>query len=72
MSLNFLLEIGTEEIPHWMIPGALAQLAETGSAGRDAARRCDSAPAGGAGVGRSRAHAEIASEFVKGPPVSAR
>ena len=27
MSLDFLLEIGTEEIPHWMIPGALAQLA---------------------------------------------
>ena len=26
--MNFLLEIGTEEIPHWMIPGALAQLAK--------------------------------------------
>ena len=26
MSLEFLLEIGTEEIPHWMIPGALEQL----------------------------------------------
>jgi len=25
--VNFLLEIGTEEIPHWMIPGALKQLA---------------------------------------------
>jgi len=25
--VNFLLEIGTEEIPHWMIPGALIQLA---------------------------------------------
>jgi glycyl-tRNA synthetase beta chain len=24
--VNFLLEIGTEEIPHWMIPGALKQL----------------------------------------------
>jgi glycyl-tRNA synthetase beta chain len=24
--MNFLLEIGTEEIPHWMIPGALDQL----------------------------------------------
>jgi len=24
--MNFLLEIGTEEIPHWMIPGALRQL----------------------------------------------
>jgi glycyl-tRNA synthetase beta chain len=26
--MNFLLEIGTEEIPHWMIPGALGQLAK--------------------------------------------
>ena len=26
MSLDFLLEIGTEEIPHWMIPGALREL----------------------------------------------
>ena len=25
--MNFLLEIGTEEIPHWMLPGALKQLA---------------------------------------------
>jgi len=28
MSLDFLLEIGTEEIPHWMIPSALDQLAK--------------------------------------------
>jgi glycyl-tRNA synthetase beta chain len=28
MSLDFLLEIGTEEIPHWMIPGAKEQLAK--------------------------------------------
>ena len=26
--MNFLLEIGTEEIPHWMIPGALEHLAK--------------------------------------------
>jgi glycyl-tRNA synthetase beta chain len=26
VSLDFLLEIGTEEIPHWMIPDALAQM----------------------------------------------
>ena len=26
MSLPFLLEIGTEEIPDWMIPGALENL----------------------------------------------
>ena len=28
MSLDFLLEIGSEEIPHWMIPSALEQLAK--------------------------------------------
>lgn len=28
MSLDFLLEIGTEEIPHWMIPSALDQLSK--------------------------------------------
>lgn len=27
--MNLLLEIGSEEIPHWMIPGALKQLAAT-------------------------------------------
>ena len=26
--MNFLLEIGCEEIPHWMIPGAVEQLAK--------------------------------------------
>ena len=71
MSLDFLLEIGTEEIPHWMIPGALAQLAEAGSAGRDAARRCDAATSGGAGDRCSRSARPIAKQIVKGPPVSA-
>src|SRR6185436_15980246 len=28
MSLDFLLEVGTEEIPHWMIPSALEQLSK--------------------------------------------
>ena len=28
MMLPFLLEIGTEEIPDWMIPGAMANLGE--------------------------------------------
>ncbi len=28
MSIDFLLEIGTEEIPHWMIPAALTQLSK--------------------------------------------
>ena len=31
---DFLLEIGTEEIPHWMIPSALAQLAKYGHLGQ--------------------------------------
>ncbi|HXP84263.1 MAG TPA: glycine--tRNA ligase subunit beta [Bryobacteraceae bacterium] len=35
MSLEFLLEIGTEEIPHWMIPGALAQLQKLALFGGD-------------------------------------
>jgi len=40
VSVDFLLEIGTEEIPHWMIPGALKDLFEgpppqpTGPSGR--------------------------------------
>ncbi|MEI9812256.1 MAG: glycine--tRNA ligase subunit beta [Acidobacteriota bacterium] len=28
MSLDLLLEIGTEEIPHWMVPGALEQISK--------------------------------------------
>jgi glycyl-tRNA synthetase beta chain len=32
MSVPFLLEIGTEEIPDWMIPGALASLRELATA----------------------------------------
>ena len=35
MSSEFLLEIGTEEIPHWMIPGALAQLEKLALFGAD-------------------------------------
>jgi glycyl-tRNA synthetase beta chain len=35
MSLDFLLEIGTEEIPHWMIPGALAQIEKLALFGGD-------------------------------------
>ncbi len=46
--MNFLLEIGTEEIPHWMIPGALEQLAAMNLFGAAVAGGCDSAAAGGA------------------------
>jgi glycyl-tRNA synthetase beta chain len=40
--MNFLLEIGTEEIPHWMIPGALKQLSELNLLG--AQPRVDATP----------------------------
>ena len=47
--MNFLLEIGTEEIPHWMIPGALKQLATLDLLGADAAGGCDATSIGGEG-----------------------
>ena len=43
MSLPFLLEIGTEEIPDWMIPGALESLREQ-LAGLGIAARMDATP----------------------------
>ena len=54
--MNFLLEIGTEEIPHWMIPAALKQLAAFDLLGAEAQRRCDAAPVGRARDRRTRAH----------------
>ena len=57
VSLDFLLEIGTEEIPHWMIPGALAQLAKMDLLGATPQRGCDAAPAGGARRGLAGANA---------------
>ena len=68
MSLDFLLEIGTEEIPHWMIPGAMKQLAETGSTGRDSARRRDAAPSCGAGVHGLPERTPDQEQIVNGPP----
>ena len=69
MSLDFLLEIGTEEIPHWMIPGALAQLVKVDLLGATA--RVDATPR------RLVVEASNVSdrtpdraEVVKGPPVS--
>lgn len=68
--MNFLLEIGTEEIPHWMIPGALAQLAKLDLFG--ATPRVDATPR------RLVVRAEGLPErtpdqvqVVKGPPISA-
>jgi len=70
MSLDFLLEIGTEEIPHWMIPGALAQLAKLDLLG--ATPRVDATPrrlvVRGEGLPERTPDAE---QVVKGPPITA-
>ena len=70
MSLEFLLEIGTEEIPHWMIPGALAQLAKMDLLG--------ATPAVDATPRRLVVRAEglpertpDSEQIVKGPPITA-
>lgn len=69
MSLDFLLEIGTEEIPHWMIPGAVGQLEKLDLLGAKA--RVDATPrrlvVRASGVPAATAARE---EIVKGPPVS--
>lgn len=70
MSLHFLLEIGTEEIPHWMIPGALAQLAKLDLLG--ATPRVDATPrrlvVRAEGLPERTPDAE---QVVKGPPITA-
>jgi glycyl-tRNA synthetase beta chain len=69
MSLDFLLEIGTEEIPHWMIPGALAQLQKLDLLG--AMPRVDATPR--RLVVQASAMPERTpdrEEIVKGPPVA--
>src|ERR1700751_5755505 len=68
--MNFLLEIGTEEIPHWMIPGALDQLAKLDLLG--AAPLVDATPR--RLVVKARGIPERTPDqekVVKGPPVSA-
>jgi len=68
--MNFLLEIGTEEIPHWMIPGALDQLSKLDLLGAvplvDATPRRLVVKAGGI-PDRTPDQEQI----VKGPPLSA-
>lgn len=68
--MNFLLEIGTEEIPHWMIPGALKQLAamnffgarpQVDATARRLVVRANNVPE------RTPDEAQV----IKGPPVSA-
>ncbi len=70
MSLDFLLEIGTEEIPHWMIPAALTQLSKLDLLG--AAPHVDATPR------RLVVRAERlpdrtpdSEQIVKGPPITA-
>ena len=76
MSVPFLLEIGTEEIPDWMIPGALESLREPGC--RRLFRRwakftagCHAAPAGAARGGRARARRRIRRSWSQGPAKTA-
>jgi glycyl-tRNA synthetase beta chain len=68
--MNFLLEIGTEEIPHWMIPGALKQLSELNLLG--AQPRVDATPrrlvVQADGVPERTPDEQ---QIVKGPPLSA-
>jgi glycyl-tRNA synthetase beta chain len=68
--MNFLLEIGTEEIPHWMIPGALKQLAAMNLFG--ATPQVDATPrrlvVRASGLPERTPDEE---QIIKGPPVSA-
>ena len=70
VSLDFLLEIGTEEIPHWMIPGALAQLAKMDLLG--ATPQVDATPrrlvVRAEGLPERTPDSE---QIVKGPPITA-
>ena len=69
MSLDFLLEIGTEEIPHWMIPGAIEQLAKIDLL--EASPRVDATPrrlvVQASGVPEKQADSQ---ELISGPPKS--
>jgi len=68
--MNFLLEIGTEEIPHWMIPSALSQLAKLDLFG--APPQVDATPrrlvVRATGLPERTPDQE---QLVKGPPISA-
>jgi glycyl-tRNA synthetase beta chain len=70
MSLDFLLEIGTEEIPHWMIPAALEQLRQLDLFG--ASPQVDATPrrlvVWATGLPERTPDSE---QVIKGPPISA-
>ncbi len=69
-SLDFLLEIGTEEIPHWMIPAALTQLSKIDLLG--ATPNVDATPrrlvVQASGLPERTPDSE---QVVKGPPITA-
>jgi glycyl-tRNA synthetase beta chain len=70
VSLDFLLEIGSEEIPHWMIPSALKQLAQMNLFG--ATPQVDATPrrlvVRATGLPDRTPDEE---QIIKGPPISA-
>ena len=70
MSLDFLLEIGSEEIPHWMIPSAVKQLAAMNLFG--VTPQVDATPrrlvVRASGLPESTPDEE---QIIKGPPISA-
>jgi glycyl-tRNA synthetase beta chain len=70
MPLNFLLEVGSEEIPHWMIPSAVEQLRGMGLFG--AMAQVDATPrrlvVRAIGLPERTPDEE---QIIKGPPVSA-
>src|SRR5215475_11693829 len=68
--MNFLLEIGTEEIPHWMIPGALDQLSKFDLLG--AVPLVDATPRRlVVKAGNVPERTPDQEQVVKGPPISA-
>ncbi len=69
--MNFLLEIGTEEIPHWMIPGALDQLLTADLFGATSSSGCHTAASGGPSRVDSRSAQPDQEQVIKGPPISA-
>jgi glycyl-tRNA synthetase beta chain len=70
VSLDFLLEIGTEEIPHWMIPEALSQLAPMDLFG--ATPRVDATPRRlVVRASRLPERTPDREQVVKGPPLTA-
>ena len=67
---DFLLEIGTEEIPHWMVPGALEQLAKLDLFGAQGATWTRRRAAWWCGRRGCRSAPPDAEQVLKGPPLT--